>query len=45
MAMSRKAWMTGFLFSAWIDHLIQSLQCSGESPPTDFGPTQLTRHH
>jgi hypothetical protein len=25
MAMSRKAWMTGFLFSAWIDHFIQSL--------------------
>jgi hypothetical protein len=23
--MSRKAWMTGFLFSAWIDHFIQSL--------------------
>jgi hypothetical protein len=33
MAMSRKAWMIGFLFSAWIDHFIQSLQCSGGISP------------
>ena len=29
MAMSKKARMIGFLFSAWIDHFIQSLQYSG----------------
>jgi hypothetical protein len=33
MAMSRKAWMIGFLFSAWIDHYIQSLQYSGSISP------------
>jgi hypothetical protein len=26
MAMSSKAWMTAFLFSAWIDHFIQALR-------------------
>ena len=26
MAMSRKAWMTAYLFSVWIDHFIQALQ-------------------
>jgi hypothetical protein len=29
MTMSRKAWMTGFLLSTWINHFIQSLQYSG----------------
>jgi hypothetical protein len=33
MAISRKAWMIGFLFSAWIDHFIQSLQNSGGISP------------
>ena len=30
MAMSNKAWMTAFLFSAWIDHFILALQKNSE---------------
>jgi hypothetical protein len=35
MAMSKKAWMTTFLFSAWIDHFIQALRGLGGISPSN----------
>jgi hypothetical protein len=35
MAMSKKAWMTTFLFSTWIDHFIQGLRSLGGISPNN----------
>jgi hypothetical protein len=34
MAMNKKAWMTAFLFSAWLDHFILALKRLGEISPS-----------
>jgi hypothetical protein len=34
MAMSKKAWMTAFLFSAWLDHFILALKRLGKISPS-----------